>query len=285
LHREREEDRGVDSIGATSLGIAFARAQESRRPDRLFEDPYAERFVEAGARMATPITEIMTGVRSSEAATIWEFLNNQVAVRTRYFDDYLSAATAAGIRQVVLIAVGLDARGLRLPWPAGVRVYELDQPSVLEFKERVIGANDAGDRRVLVPVDLRHDWRPALAEAGFDAAEPSVWLIEGLFPALTAEQSDVLVARVSAMAAPGSRLAYDHTGDTAEMRPLLEALDPTLATIWQGGPTGDPVTWLDGHGWDGEVLDHAAVSRDYGRVPGPEQAEWPRSRLMQATRR
>jgi len=285
MHADGGDRGGLESVGATSLGIAFARARESRRTDRLFDDPYAERFVEAGARMGSPLAEAMTGGGPGAAAGIWDFLNHHVAIRTRFFDDDLAAATASGIRQVVLVAVGLDTRALRLPWPAGVRVFELDQAPVLEFKERVLGAQATSDHRVVVPVDLRHDWRQALAAAGFDAAERSAWLVEGLFPALTAEQSDVLVGRVSAMAAPGSRLAYDDTGDAESMRPLIAVLDPILVELWKGGPAGDPVTWLDDLGWDGEVLDQLDVSLSYGRASDLEPANWPRPRLMRATRR
>ena len=33
-------------VGATALGVAFQRARESRRGDRLFDDPYAQAFVD-----------------------------------------------------------------------------------------------------------------------------------------------------------------------------------------------------------------------------------------------
>ncbi len=286
MHADTDDRRGLEPVGATALGIAFSRAQESRRADRLFDDPYAERFVAAGAQMS-PLAPTMTSIGSSETAAVWTFLTHHVAIRTRFFDDYLLESTGAGCRQVVLVAVGLDTRGLRLAWPAGVRVFELDQEPVLEFKERVLGGlgQAAADRRVLVPVDLRNEWQRALTDAGFDPAERSAWLIEGLFPALTPAQSDTLLERVGPLAAGGSVLAYDDTGDTASMTPLLEILDPELVKIWQGGPAGDPASWLAGHGWDPGVLDQAEVSRRYGRTPGPEPADWPRPRLIRARRR
>src|SRR6202034_1905079 len=57
-----------------------------------------------------------------------------MAVRTKYFDDYFLDAVGTGVRQVVILASGLDARAYRLPWPAGTVVYEIDQPQVVEFK-------------------------------------------------------------------------------------------------------------------------------------------------------
>jgi methyltransferase (TIGR00027 family) len=56
------------------------------------------------------------------------------AVRTHFFDDFFSAEAAARIRQIVILASGLDSRAYRLHWPIGTTVYELDQPKVLEYK-------------------------------------------------------------------------------------------------------------------------------------------------------
>jgi hypothetical protein len=103
-------------------------------------------------------------------------------IRTRFFDDYLTAAIAARCHQVVLLAAGLDTRALRLAWPAGTRVFEIDLPGVLSFKDSVLAAQGAVPRceRIKVPADLCTDWTAALAEAGFDRSTPAAWLAEGL---------------------------------------------------------------------------------------------------------
>jgi methyltransferase (TIGR00027 family) len=92
-----------------------------------------------------------------------------VAIRTRFFDDALIGACADGIRQVVTLGAGLDARAFRLPWPDGTRVFELDVPDVFDFKERVLADQDAKARCecVVVRVDLRLDWPAALHALGF----------------------------------------------------------------------------------------------------------------------
>ena len=69
-----------------------------------------------------------------EVAAIFEHMGSYQAVRTHFFDDYFAKAAAAGIRQVVILASGLDSRAYRLQWPAGTTVYEIDQPKVLEYK-------------------------------------------------------------------------------------------------------------------------------------------------------
>jgi methyltransferase (TIGR00027 family) len=64
------------------------------------------------------------GDMASWGATFW----SHAVIRTQFFDDYLLDATAHGIRQVVLLAAGLDTRAYRLSWPRGAHVYELDLP-------------------------------------------------------------------------------------------------------------------------------------------------------------
>jgi methyltransferase (TIGR00027 family) len=82
---------------------------------------------------------------------------------------------------VVLFAAGLDARAFRLPWPEGVRLWELDMPEVFAFKGRVLadrGATPSCERTV-IPADLREDWPHTLSDAGFNPGQPTAWLIEG----------------------------------------------------------------------------------------------------------
>ena len=95
-------------------------------------------------------------------------MTDNMAIRTMFFDEFFLDATAAGIRQAVILASGLDSRAYRLPWPAGTTVYEIDQPEVIEFKTRTlaeIGAEPTAERRT-VAIDLRHDWPTALKRSG-----------------------------------------------------------------------------------------------------------------------
>ncbi|HEY2427576.1 MAG TPA: SAM-dependent methyltransferase, partial [Acidimicrobiales bacterium] len=106
-------------VGRTAIGVAALRAAESERSDRLFADPYAARFVAAA--------EWVPGA-TSPALAVW------VAIRTRFLDELVLDATSGKCRQVVLLGAGLDTRAFRLDWPAGVRVFEVDVPDVLDFK-------------------------------------------------------------------------------------------------------------------------------------------------------
>lgn len=272
----------LTGVAGTALDIAHARSEESRRSDRLFEDPLARVFLDQAGR----------GARAGTAATragadAWAFLRHTVAIRTRFFDQELAAAARDGCCQVVLLAAGLDARALRLDWPAGTRVFEVDQPQVMAFKDRALGAAGVAvpAGRKAVAVDLRDDWSGALLAAGFRAAEPTAWLVEGLLPALTAETSDRLLGELTRLSAPGSRLALDHLPQVEAMLAVLEAIDPALQALWNGGPTEPVGAWLGRHGWSAAVRTTADAARRYGRADTPwAGGEAPDALLVSARR-
>ena len=76
----------------------------------------------------------------------------------------------------------MDSRAVRLDWPTGTRLFEVDTAEPLGFKASVLRQERAVPRceRITVPVDLREDWPGALAAAGHDPAQPTGWIAEGL---------------------------------------------------------------------------------------------------------
>lgn len=257
-------------VGRTAIGMARVRAEERRRPDRLFDDPYAEAFV-AAAPGALPEEHAASGELASWGATI----SVHGVLRTRFFDDYLLSACQASCRQVVLLAAGLDTRAFRLAWPTGVRLFELELPEVLDFKERVLATQRAVPRceRTVLPVDLRQDWPAALTKIGFEPAEPTAWLAEGLLIYLSADQAARLLTAVGELSAPGSQLAFEHR-TPADTRLLDQARAiPALAEVtsmWKGGLGEDAPDWLTRHGWQTQSHNRVALAASYGRpVTGP----------------
>ncbi|TCO55070.1 SAM-dependent methyltransferase [Actinocrispum wychmicini] len=249
----------LSDVSRTAVGVARLRALETNRPDRLFADPYASAFVPEG----TPDNRAGTSV-----------FRLHIVIRTRFYDDYLLAATAAGCRQVVLVAAGLDTRAFRLSWPAGLRLYELDLPALLAYKEKVLTAEGATPSvaRTVVPVDLREDWPGALRAAGFDPTVPTAWLVEGLLVYLTAEDAAKLLTSVTDLSAPGSQVACEHRDADGQHSPgRMAKATPDLAPLtamWKGGiPTFD---WLAGHGWKVESHNGNTLAAGYGRdTDGP----------------
>jgi len=203
------------SVGATATMIAAERAVAS--DEKLIDDPYAAPLVRAVGidvyvRMVNG--EIPVG-RDSEFDP--QRMARGMACRTRFYDRFFLDATHGGIGQAVILASGLDARAYRLPWPAGTVVYEVDMPNVIKFKTstlRDLGAEPTAERRT-VAVDLRDDWATALREAGFDTQAPAAWSAEGLLVYLPDAAQDALFDNITALSAPGSRLAFEFVPDTA----------------------------------------------------------------------
>ncbi len=171
----------VTGVGLTALGVATFRALESAAPSPLIQDAYAELFVRAAGE--PKFMDILADPPTLAGAPL---VPGFMGIRTKFFDEFFLSAGANGITQAVILAAGLDTRAYRLDWPPGTIVYEIDQPDVLEFKNRVLAEHSATPRTEhrTVAVDLRSDWPAALAAAGADPAAPTAWSAEGLLPYL-----------------------------------------------------------------------------------------------------
>ncbi|MFI5267868.1 MAG: SAM-dependent methyltransferase [Chloroflexota bacterium] len=271
-------------LGWTALLVARARATESRRSDRLFDDPLARDFV-AAAGQALPDAE-HAALPSLTHTDVDRWRTDYVAIRTRFCDDYLIEACVTGCRQVALLAAGLDTRAFRLPWPQGVRLFEVDLPDVFSFKERVLAERGLAPacQRVVAPADLREDWPAALRSAGFRVAEPTAWLVEGLLMYLMEKERDRLLDRVGELSSPGSRLALDHRpGFFASPATSLpsggdgeSSSAARFALLAQSASTDasliEPAAWLDRHGWQAKTKQPEELFATYRRsLPAPLQ--------------
>src|SRR6201991_3133293 len=214
------------SVGTTAVMVAAARAVETEQPDALISDPYAKLLVtNAGAgvlweAMLDPAVAAKVESLDAESAAHLQHMRGYQAVRTNFFDTFFKDAVADGIRQVVILASGLDSRAYRLDWPAGTTVYEIDQPKVLAYKSATLAANGAtpsADRHE-VPIDLRQDWPAALVAAGFNPKAPTAWLAEGLLMYLPADAQDRLFSQITELSAPGSRIAVETAASHADER-------------------------------------------------------------------
>jgi methyltransferase (TIGR00027 family) len=207
----------ASSVGVTATMVAASRALASKSERPLINDPFAEPLVRAVGvdlfvRLVSgelnPADLQDDGDSSSHSMPR---MTDNMAVRTKFYDEFFVDAAEAGIRQAVILASGLDSRAYRLPWPDGTTVYEIDQPQVIEFKSRTLaelGAQPTAHRRT-VAIDLRGDWPAALRAAGFDPDKPTAWSAEGLLGYLPPDAQDRLLDTVTALSAPGSRIATE----------------------------------------------------------------------------
>ncbi|GBG39976.1 class I SAM-dependent methyltransferase [Mycobacterium montefiorense] len=255
----------ASSVGATATLVAAARAAATRRPQPVIDDPFAEPLVRAvGIDLFNRVAAGELDNDGDDKLGIPR-MTDTFGARARFFDDFFAQATHAGIRQVVIVAAGLDSRGYRLSWPAGTTVYEIDQPEVIEFKTSTlskIGAKPTAEHRP-VSIDLREDWPAALRDAGFDAAQPTAWLAEGVLIGFLPPEAEVrLLDNVISLSAKASRFAADYGSVTGSVEDSpVEAQKITDALARQGlnldyaeliffGEHTDIAAHLQERGWD-----------------------------------
>ncbi|OBF91342.1 SAM-dependent methyltransferase [Mycobacterium sp. 852014-52450_SCH5900713] len=264
----------ASSVGVTATMVAAARAVATRADRPLINDPFAEPLVRAVGvdlltRLATgevnpdELNDAHDGATGSTGAM--SRMADNMAVRTKFFDEFFLDATRAGIKQAVILASGLDARAYRLAWPAGTVVYEVDQPQVIDFKSRTLaelGAAPTADRRV-VAVDLRDDWPAALRAAGFDPAQPTAWSAEGLLGYLPPEAQDRLLDTITELSARGSRVAVESApnpepGDEEKLKERMQHIserwrahgfDLAMAGLVYFGDRNEAAPYLGERGW------------------------------------
>lgn len=271
----------VSGVGITALGVAAMRAMESKRDDALIDDPYAESFVTRSGTtvpMPTSWANINDSENQSETAkqraNFWTVMAGYMGVRSRFFDEYFLDASTAGVRQVVLLAAGLDTRAFRLSWPASVKLFEIDQPKVLEFKDSVLEEQGAlaGCARRTVPIDLQADWPEALLRANFDPERPTAWLAEGLLLYLPGTAVESLFVHVHRLSAVGSWFATDVASLDILHNPAFQniqrGLGLNMATLWRDDDRPDPERWFRNADWQVTTISWAQAGDRYGRTLG-----------------
>ena len=260
--------------------VAAARALEAQKPEPLAVDPYAEVFCRA---VGGDWADLLDG-RNPDHQLKTEFgehFQDFQGARTRYFDNYFRGAAADGVRQVVILAAGLDSRAYRLPWPDGTVVFELDQPQVLQFKREVLtqhGDRPTAERREIA-VDLRDDWPQALRDSGFDATKPSAFIAEGLLIYLPATAQEQLFTGIDQLTAHGSHLAVEEGEPMApdELQANIDkerAADDSRGLFFQlvyNEQHAPAAEWFGHRGWTAVETPLPALLRSLGRpVPEPD---------------
>jgi methyltransferase (TIGR00027 family) len=290
--------------------VAAARAAETESDNPLIKDPFARVFVDAAGEgmwslYANPALMAKAMETEPDLRARLQLMTDFMAIRTALFDEFFLGAADAGVRQVVILASGLDARTWRLPWPDGTVVYELDQPKVLDFKMTTLQQHGAKPtaRLVNIPIDLRQDWPKALQEAGFDASRPSAWSAEGLVRYLPADAQDLLFERINSLSAEGSWVASNVPGAgftdpdlVRRQREEMQRLRSAAAKLVDGEVTNfddlwyaeerTPVDgWLREHGWDVSAVTFPELMARYGRsIPEGSEDSMPPTVFITAQR-
>ncbi len=250
--------------GVTATFGAVARAVATTKG--LLNDPFAAPLVRSvGLEYFVRVVDNERFSADDGDDPAMTGLMHILAAHTRFLDEFLAAAGRAGIRQVVILASGLGTRPYRLWWPQWTTVYEVDQPEVLDVKSealRGLGASLTANR-CAVGIDLRQDWLAALRRVGFDAAQPTVWIVEQLLVGYLAPDEQIrLLQGVTAVSAAGSRFAADHMPTRSPLQLQVarafvdgwrrHGLDVDLASLTYPGEYRYVPEYMAAHGWDTE---------------------------------
>ena len=122
----KQQNLAVRGVSDTARWVAYFRALETRRPDALFRDPYAERL--AGAHGFQIANTLPDGNKHE-----WAWV-----ARTYLFDQFISRAIQEGADLVLNLAAGLDARPYHMQLPPALQWVEVDLPEIIAFKEEIL---------------------------------------------------------------------------------------------------------------------------------------------------
>ncbi len=147
-----------------------------------------------------------------------------IVLRARLADDALAAAAARGVRQLVVLAAGLDSSCLRQG--DRLRVIEVDHPASQRTKrERLAALGAPLDGVEFAPVDFeREPLGAALARTSLDTREPAfvTWL--GVSMYLPVEIGLDTLTRIRASVAAGSELVFDYPVPIDRLAPEFQEI-------------------------------------------------------------
>ncbi|KAG9396346.1 Leucine carboxyl methyltransferase [Carpediemonas membranifera] len=261
----------MDKFGKTAQYIAYGRYLEHAKGDKaLFQDPYAQAFAGDFGK------EFMEAIATQVGTTV-NILADYVAIRTKAFDNFaVEAVSAGGCRQVVVFGCGGDSRSHRLL--EGVRVFNVDLPDVIDFRKTIL---EPRPQVIEVAADLASPetiWPTALTNGGFDASQPTLWILEGLLMYIPPTDQVRLLQAIETLSAPGSKVVGDVFNNaymTAESgQPLLTEWSKWAAPPRTDAAIEEPETFFGRFGFDVEVKGYEHDDLNFGLISEEERAWW-----------
>ena len=247
----------VGHISDTALWAAYFRAEETKRADAMFRDPYAEKL-EGGKGV-----EIARSIPEGQAHA-WAWVT-----RTYLADQFLRKEIAEGADLIVNCAAGLDARPYRMDLPSNLQWIELDLPGILAYKEERLAGEKPRCVLERIQVNLANALeRRSVLQAIGARGKQGVILTEGLLIYLSPEEV-------------GS-LARDLAAISSFQRWILDLASPGLLKMMQkrAGKTLEKVGapfrfghaegpgFFTAHGWEViQVQGLLKIAAKFGRPP------------------
>lgn len=164
------DERPVGNVSDTARWVAVYRADESARPDAIFDDPLADRL--AGDRGRAIVAAIPSGIFRDG----W-----WLVARTKVIDDLIAHAIDNGCDRVLNLAAGLDTRPYRLNLPPELRWVEGDLAPLVAEKDLILADEVPRCQLSRHAVDLSDPGaRAAFLDEALDGASKAFVLTEGL---------------------------------------------------------------------------------------------------------
>jgi methyltransferase (TIGR00027 family) len=170
-----------DKPSVTAEGVAAMRYMSSLETDPAIRgpDPMSRRFL--GWKF-----HLLAGPLRAISRPLYDRITpgtyGSIVARTRFFDDSVKTAIAAGVKQIAVVGAGYDTRAWRfeaLLREKGVRFFEVDHPATQKRKLERLGGTKP-DLLTLAPANLMHTpLERALDDAGFDRRAQTLFLWEG----------------------------------------------------------------------------------------------------------
>lgn len=168
--------------------------------------PWLGRIAAMPARFGSAASLYRNAVRVTTLGLV-----DHAVLRTRAIDGHLESALEAGVRQLVILGAGLDARAWRIEALKEAVVFEVDHPATQAYKRvRTAGKAPPCDIRY-VAVDFEEDrLSVGLEQSGFRRDLPSVWIWEGVTMYLPVRAVQRTMHQVTDLAAEGSFIALTY---------------------------------------------------------------------------
>jgi len=164
-------------------------------------------------------------------------MRSSVVVRSRLADDVWADAAGRGVAQCVILGAGLDTTAYRNT-DAPARIFEVDLPATQNWKQNRL--REAGialpPSLRFVPVDFeRVDLAQGLADAGFDASAPAVFIWLGVTMYLD-KAAVIETLRFIAGCAKGSAVLFEYAMPLASLPPMMRiAMEQLTAQFAERG--------------------------------------------------
>ncbi len=183
-----------------------AAHQRYDEPPLVFADPLAMKIL-------PPAVQAELGEREGIERTqpYARGMRAFVCARSRFAEDALDRALAAGVRQYLVLGAGLDTYCARATDPS-LRVFEVDHPATQDWKRECIRQRGmyVPDTVTFVPVDFEtEDLMMCLDHYGFDRSAPAFCSWLGVLPYLTREAA-ISTFRAIGSLPIGSGIAFDY---------------------------------------------------------------------------